>query len=757
MDGNLGTAQWADSSDVKEKFRFKDGDFWLGRSLDDEAVPLGYQDDRHICLISGSRGGKGASIIINNLCLYPGSVVVLDPKGENATVTAARRGKGSEYCEGMGQAVHVLDPFGDAEISDEYRKCFNPLDALDPNNPANKDVFDEIVDEVDRIASALVVKNKSSADPIWDQQSHDLIKGVILYVLTSRDFEGRRNLVTVRDLITRGDWEGVEVLKNAGDKEPPSAHALLFGRMQKNMVFDGIISGIGTKFFDLVTQAPKTYQSVLLSANTHTNFIDSPKMRHCLSKSDFKLSDLKTDEKGVSLYLCLPQRNADSHSGWLRMIISLLITEMERVKKQPASGHRVLMVLDEFAGLGQMKPLEERAAQIAGFGVKLFFILQGIGQLKDIYKENWEIFLSGLKIFFSLDGYGTQEYISKLLGDTEIIIESKSENKNESKGETNNDGDGVSYERFLFFFRKKKRFTKGGGKNFQTGTSVGQGINRTPQKRELIKPNEVEKRFARIEDKNHPEYPGLALVKISGENPIVIRRVNYFEDNLFVGKYHPHPDHTSNAIKYREVEVPIEGFTESGFCFVNTIQWLFPVDTFVTKNQPIAEFTDQYGDNKVPVLAPETGFLEKQIYKSGHKLEFTGGIPKIGTIMSDTHIIASEWNIPYQQPAYDTFRNLLKKQDKTALMLFPLGCLPFLAWEIGCLIGIIFAYKTYGFLLGTLALIAGVVLAIIGLVIFLAFSASNNSPTTMEYLIADAEHHKQRCADKSKNFYAYKI
>lgn len=35
------------------------------------------------------RGGKGTSIIVNNLCFWPGSAVVIDPKGENATVTAA--------------------------------------------------------------------------------------------------------------------------------------------------------------------------------------------------------------------------------------------------------------------------------------------------------------------------------------------------------------------------------------------------------------------------------------------------------------------------------------------------------------------------------------------------------------------------------------------------------------------------------------------------------------------------------------------
>ena len=54
-------------------------------------------DDRHVCLVSGTRGGKGVGVIVPNLCFWPGSCIVVDPKGENATVTARRRGGGSEY------------------------------------------------------------------------------------------------------------------------------------------------------------------------------------------------------------------------------------------------------------------------------------------------------------------------------------------------------------------------------------------------------------------------------------------------------------------------------------------------------------------------------------------------------------------------------------------------------------------------------------------------------------------------------------
>ena len=90
--------------------------FWVGKSWNPDAAPLGYADDRHVCLVSGTRGGKGTGLIIPNLCLWPGSCVVIDPKGENATVTARRRGNGSDYAHGMGQEVRILDPFGEVQI-----------------------------------------------------------------------------------------------------------------------------------------------------------------------------------------------------------------------------------------------------------------------------------------------------------------------------------------------------------------------------------------------------------------------------------------------------------------------------------------------------------------------------------------------------------------------------------------------------------------------------------------------------------------
>lgn len=473
----LATAQWADPALVEDKYLYRDGTVWLGRSASRNQTPLGFDDDRHVCLVSGSRGGKGTSLIINNLCLWPGSVVVIDPKGENATVTAERRGKGTPLCEGLGQAVHVLDPFNAATVDDAYRSRFNPLDALSPDD-------EEVIDEATLIADSIVVIHQESKDPFWDESARAMVKALLLHILTAPEYKGRRNLVTLRELITRGDWQKVETLRQSGDESIPAAQGLLWQGVAENLAFHGLVSGTGEKMVHLINDDPRVFHGVLQVASLNTEFIDSPGMQRCLSASDFKLSELKTSKKGMSLYLSLPQRFMSTHYRWLRMMIGLTVSKMESTAGQPASGHRMLLLLDEFAGLERMKVIENAVAQMAGFGVKMFFVVQNLTQLKDVYKDKWETFLanSGLKLFFNLEDHFSRDHVSKLIGDTEIILdvhsegdsstrsesESESESQSRSKSESESESEGNS------FSRSESR-----GDSLSHGHSETEGTNRS--------------------------------------------------------------------------------------------------------------------------------------------------------------------------------------------------------------------------------------------------------------------------------------
>jgi type IV secretory pathway TraG/TraD family ATPase VirD4 len=485
MPQRIATAEWADPSGIEKKYGYKNGTIWLGRGPNQRAI--GYGDDRHVTLVGNTRGGKGTTSIIPTLLTWRGSLCVVDPKGENATVTAARRGAGSEYCVGLNQTVHVLDPFRVAVVEDSVRSRFNPLDALDPQ-------ADETIDEAGRIADALVVVRETSNEPFWDESARDMVKILILHVLTHPHYEGRRNLVTVRRLITRGDWESVEALRQAGEGNIPPAQGLLWSEVARNPSFGGVVAGGGESFFSTWDKSPKVFDSVLQVANRNTEFIDSTAMQRTLEVSDFKLSDLKTRPEGVSLYLSLPQRYMNTHYRWLRMMISLTITQME-ITRTPRFSDDVrwrreltglnspmLVVLDEFAGLKRMEIIESAVGQIAGFGVKLFFVLQSLEQLKAVYKENWETFLanSGLKIFFNIEDHFSREYISKLIGETELMRETGSRNEAVGETESTSHGRSTSHASSVSSSEGRSRSesrSRSGGSNTATSHSQSGGSN----------------------------------------------------------------------------------------------------------------------------------------------------------------------------------------------------------------------------------------------------------------------------------------
>ena len=59
-----------------------------------------------------------------------------------------------------------------------------------------------------------------------------------------------------------------------------------------------------------------------------------------------------------------------THARWLRLMILLSLSVMERTRGKPKLP--VLFILDEFPALGHMQALETAAGLMAGFGVKLW-------------------------------------------------------------------------------------------------------------------------------------------------------------------------------------------------------------------------------------------------------------------------------------------------------------------------------------------------------------------------------------------------
>lgn len=148
-------------------------------------------------------------------------------------------------------------------------------------------------------------------------------------------------------------------------------------------------------------------------------------MKGVLSRHDFNLAQLKSEP--VTVYLCLPAMRMGTCNRWLRLFVNLALAAFETTPGKPEPP--VLMYLDEFAVLGHMKAIEDAAGQIAGFGVKLWPIIQDLGQLKALYRDRWQTFMgnAGVLQFFGNNDTFTLDWVSKRLGTTSLIVENRAE------------------------------------------------------------------------------------------------------------------------------------------------------------------------------------------------------------------------------------------------------------------------------------------------------------------------------------------
>ena len=346
---------------------------------------LGIGDDRHAVLCAGSRAGKGRSVLIPTMLAYQGSVLALDPKGELANVTARRRAA-------LGQRVVIVDPFGVAAARlAAYRVGFNPMALLKPDSPT-------LIADAGLIADALVV-GSPQADPHWDESARNLIEGLILHIATYPAYEGRRNLVTVRELLKRAFDTVKDLPEDFEGAAPPQARAELIHNAEliadANSDLAAALDGAARDFYD---KPDRERASVLSVALRNTKFLDYPELRASLSSHAFDLSGLKTGK--LTVYLCLPAGRMANCNRWFRLFVNLALEAMEREKTKPPVP--VLAVLEEFHVLGHMQQLETAAALVAGFGMKLLIVLQDLTQLKRHYKDGWETFLgnAGVMLFF---------------------------------------------------------------------------------------------------------------------------------------------------------------------------------------------------------------------------------------------------------------------------------------------------------------------------------------------------------------------
>jgi type IV secretion system protein VirD4 len=394
---------------------------YLGRYYDDKTKQAGdeilYEDERHILVFGPTGCGKGAGFLSPNLLkgLEEQSVIVIDPKGELAAVTAEHRRQ-------IGHEVIILNPFNVLDLGSEG---FNPLANLDPNSPS-------FYDDAAGLGEALI--KIGGQDPHWTESAQGLIVALLMW---EKKLHGDGAcLENVRAMLTEPtDFE--EFIDDNGhlQKRPCSGLAFTAAKMVDRGGF--VIDSLASRF----TRENDEIASIQSSADTQTRWMLSPPMREDLGKDGVDFRKLK--DHPTTVYVILPAQYMRTHSVWLRLVIVTALRSLYR-----PGGLRTVMLIDEMPTLGHLSTIEDAFGLVRGYRVQIAAIFQDLAQLKDIYKERWETFVAnaGAIMAFAPNDMGTAEWMSKRTGQTTVLAMGFNENTGSSSGQkaTTSSGSGLS-------------------------------------------------------------------------------------------------------------------------------------------------------------------------------------------------------------------------------------------------------------------------------------------------------------------------
>ena len=285
------------------------------------------------------------------------------------------------------------------------------MDLIDPGGS-------DILESASLLADMLVVPAGARGEELfWSEEARALLSGLLLYVAATETDEfgqstERRTLMRVRELLTL----------------PREDFARLMERMKGSTLASGLVARASAR---LLQKEDKERSGVISTAQSHTHFLDSPRMARVMGRSTFDLSAINREK--LSIYLILPAHYLDTYSRWLRLMIAAVLHEIAR---SPGPEERVLFLLDEFANLGRMNPVLRAVSLLAGYGAQIWMFLQDLSQLRGTYPEKWGTFLANADVLqaFGTNDYATSQYLSNLTGDMTIFVETENQSLSRSRG-----------------------------------------------------------------------------------------------------------------------------------------------------------------------------------------------------------------------------------------------------------------------------------------------------------------------------------
>jgi type IV secretion system protein VirD4 len=425
LSDNYGTARYADMRTMMPDFFYAVRGVFFGKSSAPELdkVPLQEQPgapivstpEHHTLIVARTRAGKGTRVCTPTLLRYAGSAIVIDPKGENAAITARVR------IGMLNKDVHVINPWGELAATFKERglapATFNPLDVLVRDDP-------NAVAVAQALAGAVCPSGPGDKDRFWQGSAANVLAAVLLWI-TDQPGE-TKTLARAREIVSlsRKDFTDRFLV--------PMAASSAFGGAIREMV---------SPYLDL---AQETYSGIMSNLSEATKFLSDPQVKAATATSSFDMADLIRDP--VTVYLVIPPDRIDTQRTWLRLMTTAAMHTFKRYPLEGRPAHRCMILMDEFPALGRIEDMPRDIATMSGYGIDFTLIVQGLDQLKDLYGAAAGTLLSNCayKWFCNVSDLESAKYLSDTLGKQTVRTIGRGESENEGPGGAGK-GESVNY------------------------------------------------------------------------------------------------------------------------------------------------------------------------------------------------------------------------------------------------------------------------------------------------------------------------
>ena len=244
---------------------------------------------------------------------------------------------------------------------------------------------------------------------------------------------------------------------------------------------------------------------------------------------DFRIHDLMNHDFPVNLYLVISPADIDRMRPLLRLMVDMIVRrvcarmEFADGSSKASYKHRLLLLLDEFTSLGKLPIMEKALAYIAGYGGKVYLIVQDITQLNGVYgKENALMANCHVRIAYAPNTIETAKTLSDMTGKTTVVEEKVSLSGSRS------------------------------------GHLKNASVNMAETARPLLTPDECMRLPGPEKDgQGRVTKPGDMLIFTAGQPPIYGRQILYFFDPVFsVRSRMPAPERSDSLHAPRRETTP---------------------------------------------------------------------------------------------------------------------------------------------------------------------------------------------------------